>query len=140
MDKINFQNLPGTETPINADNLNKLQDNVESAINEIDDKVKNRGVIKAGETYSYPINYFCGLIFVWVDTSYCLYTRIYAFGGSNKWAYSFNEIQNHTYEGNQNARAIFSMEEDSETSDVIFKISNTGSVDLKYQVTCMNCL
>ena len=34
MDKINFQNKPNTTTPINATNLNQLQDNVESAINE----------------------------------------------------------------------------------------------------------
>lgn len=41
MDKINFQNLPSTETPINADNLNKLQDNVENAIGVVDDKVSH---------------------------------------------------------------------------------------------------
>ena len=35
MDKINFQNLPSTETPINADNLNLLQDNIEDAIEEL---------------------------------------------------------------------------------------------------------
>lgn len=140
MDKINFQNLPSTETPINADNLNKLQDNVENAINVLNNKVKNRGVIKAGETYSYPINNFCGLIFARVLTGYCEYFRIYAFGGSNKYAYSFQEIQNHTYEGNQNARATFNMVNDENTSNVIFEISNTGSVDLEYQVTYMNCL
>lgn len=33
MTKINFQNLPNTTTPVNADNLNDLQDNVETAIN-----------------------------------------------------------------------------------------------------------
>ena len=29
MQKINFQNLPNTTTPVNATNLNALQDNVE---------------------------------------------------------------------------------------------------------------
>lgn len=33
MQKINFQNLPSTDTPINDTNLNLLQDNVETAIN-----------------------------------------------------------------------------------------------------------
>lgn len=33
MQKINFQNLPSTSTPINATNLNALQTNVENAIN-----------------------------------------------------------------------------------------------------------
>ena len=32
MQKINFQNYPSTTTPIDADNLNDLQDNVEEAI------------------------------------------------------------------------------------------------------------
>lgn len=31
MDKITFENLPSTNTPINADNLNDLQDNVDNA-------------------------------------------------------------------------------------------------------------
>ena len=31
MDKINFQDLPSTETPINSTNLNQIQDNVDSA-------------------------------------------------------------------------------------------------------------
>ena len=35
MDKINFQNLPNTTTPINATNMNLLQTNVENAINSL---------------------------------------------------------------------------------------------------------
>lgn len=34
MEKINFENLPSTNTPINAENLNQLQTNVEDAIND----------------------------------------------------------------------------------------------------------
>lgn len=34
MDKINFKNLPNKTTPINAENLNKIQKNMEKAINE----------------------------------------------------------------------------------------------------------
>lgn len=33
MDKINFQNLPNTTTPVNATNLNQLQDNIENTLN-----------------------------------------------------------------------------------------------------------
>lgn len=40
MQKINFQDLPSTSTPLNANNLNQLQTNVENAIN---------GVIESGE-------------------------------------------------------------------------------------------
>lgn len=43
MTKIEFKNLPDTSTPLNASNLNTLQDNVEDAINnitiELDDTV-----------------------------------------------------------------------------------------------------
>lgn len=35
MEKINFVNLPSTNTPMNAENLNQMQDNVENAINGI---------------------------------------------------------------------------------------------------------
>ena len=37
MEKIEFKDLPDTTTPIDADNLNDLQDNVEDAINLIND-------------------------------------------------------------------------------------------------------
>lgn len=33
MNKINFENLPSTNTPINATNLNQLQTNVENTLN-----------------------------------------------------------------------------------------------------------
>ena len=33
MEKINFENLPSTNVPISADNLNLMQDNIENAIN-----------------------------------------------------------------------------------------------------------
>lgn len=38
MEKINFEDLPSTDTPIDSKNLNLLQTNVENAINEISEK------------------------------------------------------------------------------------------------------
>lgn len=35
MNKINWENLPSTATPINAENLNAMQDNIEEAIEEL---------------------------------------------------------------------------------------------------------
>ena len=35
MNKINFENLPSTNTPLNAENLNAMQNNIENAINNI---------------------------------------------------------------------------------------------------------
>lgn len=38
MTKITFEDLPSTNTPLSASNLNTLQDNVETAINSVDSK------------------------------------------------------------------------------------------------------
>ena len=40
MEKINFVNKPNTDTPINDKNLNKMQDNIETAINEVNDNAE----------------------------------------------------------------------------------------------------
>lgn len=39
MEKIIFEDLPSTNTPLNADNLNQIQENVENAIEEIRDNL-----------------------------------------------------------------------------------------------------
>ena len=36
MQKINFKNLPDTSTPLNASTLNQMQDNIESAIKDVE--------------------------------------------------------------------------------------------------------
>lgn len=55
MKKINFVNKPNTTTPINDTNLNKMQDNIEEAINEIPMKVLSNGydidTLKKSGTY-----------------------------------------------------------------------------------------
>lgn len=39
MQKINFKNLPDTSTPLNASTLNQMQDNIESAIEDVEDAI-----------------------------------------------------------------------------------------------------
>ena len=39
MEKIIFEDLPSTKTPLNAENLNKIQQNAENAINKVDEKI-----------------------------------------------------------------------------------------------------
>lgn len=34
LDKIDFKNLPDTSTPLNAENMNKLQSNTEKAVSD----------------------------------------------------------------------------------------------------------
>lgn len=36
MERINFENLPNTSTPINKNNLNKMQDNIETKFYRLD--------------------------------------------------------------------------------------------------------
>lgn len=50
MKKIVFEDLPSTKTPLNAENLNKFQENVETAINETDTNLKTliNGVVESG--------------------------------------------------------------------------------------------
>ena len=44
MEKIIFENLPSTKTPLNAENLNQLQDNVEQAIEILKENISENGV------------------------------------------------------------------------------------------------
>ena len=40
MNKINFQNLPDTSTPLNASNMNQIQTNVETEITRLDSAIE----------------------------------------------------------------------------------------------------
>lgn len=50
MEKINFENKPSTDSPINATNLNTMQDNVENGINDVQANLENKinGIIESG--------------------------------------------------------------------------------------------
>lgn len=51
MQKINFQNLPNTTTPVNATNLNQLQTNVENAIpTKVSDLTNDSGFINKNDS------------------------------------------------------------------------------------------
>lgn len=52
MNKINFENLPGTNTPINATNMNLLQDNIEDGIEDGINDIKAQ-VLYYDDTASY---------------------------------------------------------------------------------------
>ena len=41
MDKINFKNLPNKTTPVDAENLNQMQNNIESYIDGIVGDIEN---------------------------------------------------------------------------------------------------
>jgi hypothetical protein len=60
MEKINFTDFPNTDTPIDATNLNQVQDNVEAEINKTQTNIEKTipkidiltTSIKSGETYT----------------------------------------------------------------------------------------
>ena len=72
MNKIDFKNLPDTTTPLSADNLNLLQDNVEDGItdasNTLDAKIDRNATYSTTETR----------IGTWIDGK-PLYRKIYTF-------------------------------------------------------------
>lgn len=52
MEKIIFEDLPSTKTPLNATNLNKIQENFEESINKINDEIiliNNKSVFSTKE-------------------------------------------------------------------------------------------
>lgn len=66
MQKINFKNLPDTSTPLNATNLNQMQDNIESAINGIANLICPIGKVEVFFDNQDHSNY---LGFTWERTS-----------------------------------------------------------------------
>lgn len=58
MKKINFVNKPNTDTPVNDKNLNKMQNNIEEAINEIVESGASGGVTFVKYSDGTLIQYF----------------------------------------------------------------------------------
>lgn len=52
MEKIEFKNLPDKTTPINTNNLNLLQDNVEEAINNVEKTINDINTYSTEETFT----------------------------------------------------------------------------------------
>ena len=71
MEKINFQDLPSTDTPIDSTNLNLLQTNVEAAINELNSENKNTYSLKkeaSSISFNDLMNYGSGLFTLMYST------------------------------------------------------------------------
>ena len=52
MQKIKFKNLPDTSTPLNAENLNLMQDNIESAIPTIENSLDSDSTTNAPSVHA----------------------------------------------------------------------------------------
>lgn len=117
MQKINFQDLPNTTTPISASNLNQVQTNVENAIDELNTPTittsGNITYIKYGNIVimngKLPSNTQSGTVTL-------LYTSKYKFGfgfvgyyppNSNIQAYGFAVVEANSKTLTYNASAAF---------------------------------
>ena len=60
MTKINFENLPSTNTPLSAENLNQMQTNIENAINEVLNKLYPVGSIYISVNSTSPATIYGG--------------------------------------------------------------------------------
>ena len=118
MEKINFKDLPSTDTPIDGTNLNLLQTNVENAINgkilfegnsggdiELNDNVSNYNYIEFFYTTNNKISGSKKVLsnseYATLDASlysvtaskFIQYTRTVAISGTNISNYSFQTIE-----------------------------------------------
>lgn len=97
MEKINFVNKPNTDTPINADNLNLLQDNVEESIDSLENNINGtilyedaEGTIENITLSDYVTNYKIIDIFYRDDNYIFASSRLAVINGA--W-YTINVIQ-----------------------------------------------
>ncbi len=87
MEKINFQNLPNTTTPVNASNLNQLQDNVENDLITKLKVVASENLI-SGQSKTYSLPY---------TTSTLYFIITHANGGNSAGIYLTFQLSNGTF-------------------------------------------
>lgn len=109
MEKINFEDLPSTKTPYNAQTFNTLQNNIESAINEISKSIKNElfpvGSIYTSVNNTNPSSFLGGTwvafgqgrTLVGVDTSQSEFNTVQKTGGAKTVTLTTSQIPSHTH-------------------------------------------
>lgn len=98
MQKINFQDLPSTTTPINASNLNQIQDNMEGAF---------KNSYSTSEDDGYSCDYINGLkpTVLWTNSSPTSSFAAQNVSLSDFYSYSYYEV---LYIGDLNSNKILS--------------------------------
>lgn len=128
MQKINFQNLPNTTTPVNATNLNQLQTNVESEINGRDYRQSFTISANSSKTLSFTNNNFY-LLFsgrAMIGSGHTLYA-ITGYGAGTSDRYSYTKL-----EGNTNNHISFSIS--GQTITITNSSSNQYSCSLFFLI------
>lgn len=99
MEKINFEDLPSTDVPIDSTNLNLLQTNVENAINDLPQKIFPVGSIYISVTNTNPSSFLGGTwvafgqgrTLVGVDASQTEFNSALKTGGSKNHNHTLND-------------------------------------------------
>ena len=128
MQKINFQNLPNTTTPVNATNLNQLQTNVESEINGRDYRQSFTISANSSKTLTFSSNSFVILFsgratLAGAHTVYII--TGYGAGGTDRYSYT-------KLEGNSSGHISFSIS--GQTITVANSSSNTYNCSLFFLI------
>ena len=116
MEKINFEDLPSTDTPIDSTNLNLLQTNTENAINSLDNDLQSQinsigkklfpiGSIFISVTNTNPSSFLggtwqsfgAGRTLVGVDTSQTEFNTVQKTGGSKTHTLTIEQIPSHSH-------------------------------------------
>lgn len=137
--KTNWENLPSTNTPLNATNLNKIENELSDLESNKFIKSEKTGTIGVGSTaYSDYIQGFFGFAVIRVFASDFEYYYTGALSGINKYVKKIQTILENKHEGNPNANCQIQLFDSPDTINFHIAILNTGSVALEYKITLCN--
>lgn len=122
MEKINFQDLPSTDTPIDSTNLNLLQANVENAINDLPQKIFPVGSIYISVTNTNPssflggtwVSFGAGRVLVGVDTSQVEFNEVLKTGGSKATEKHTHRMDSYSFLKNEHANTGYIYTDDNQ--------------------------
>lgn len=151
MQKINFQNLPSTTTPINATNLNAIQSNAEDAINDLSNYVDGTNtmgniIVESISTKNMfnsdsPSVIHSGMTWTGSGKSHYLTSTI-SFGGGMRWYFEAKAGEKYTFSYKQrNNNNIYLYIREKQTPDwsgtTLKSIVNDGT-GTSYSFTIVN--
>lgn len=143
--RVNWENLPSTNTPVNAENLNKMDagiasldthmTNAETNIEQISGRLENYLVnINPGEFLRKPLP-IGAIIYCHATAPNFEKYRVFGYVGGNKYANQNQELVTLDYLNNPNASAIIQfVSGDGTDSNEYIDITNNGSTTIEAQI------
>ena len=156
IDGKEYEIIPATRqgnTPLSAHNLNRMQDNIESAVNENAEEIdkideKTRGIsktvnttIQPGEYHQVAFSFICGFASFRVFASNYEQNKIYAMMVSNKFASKISEIEGYLFANNPDISVTFEIIDGANDDwNKYIRINNTGSVAVTLSYGVLNMI